>query len=162
MGSPGQCIKIAPNGKQDVGLLKVLPELASSGVLGRQRSPSPGDAGSRTLPPASPGRISPHFAFTEPSRVLRASARWPAMPRKARRSSPRATLQHDTANKGVFLSCLGAGTQLLPFKGSNCFHKRQPDQQSPFALVYEPSLDVFSSSETFVHPLFILGSPKAV
>lgn len=113
-------------------------------------------------PQHPPAGDSPCFAFTEPSRVLRASARWPAMPRKARRSSPRATLQHDTANKGVFLSCLGAGTQLLPFKGSNCFHKRQPDQQSPFASVCEPSLDVFSSSEPFVHPLFILGSPKAV
>lgn len=79
-------------------------------------------AGPQPQPPQAGG--SPRSAFAQPARLLRASARRPATQGKARRSSPRATLQHDTANKGTFVIRLGAGTQLLPFKGADHLHER--------------------------------------
>lgn len=159
LGGPGWRTKIAQNGKREVGLLKVLPEPANPGALGSQRSPSPGDAGSRTLTRSLPRQEPAHaLPSLSPVGCHEQSARWPTTQRKARRSSPRATLQHDTANKGVFLSCLGAGTQLLPFKGSDYLQQRQPDQRSTFALLCEPSLDVIASSEPFVH-LYLSWDP---
>lgn len=113
-------------------------------------------AGSDPQPPQA--GASPRSALTEPTGMPRASAPRPTMRRKARRSSPRDTSQHDAAHKGIFLRYLGAPTQLLPFKGSDCLRGGQPDQQSPFASLCEPSLDVISSSEPFIH-LYLSWDP---